>query len=87
VSPSVFFINLGTLVSKETDPVYIYVHRSTHKKHVASDLLEQNQLTLLNIWVRLGHDSNTISQEAKYLEGNSAKKLDIHKLLKLFQLV
>ena len=72
MSPSVFFINLGTLVSKETDPVYIYVHRSTHKKHVASDLLEQNQLTL---------------QEAKYLEGNSSKKLDIHKLFKLFQLV
>ncbi|XP_023157628.1 uncharacterized protein [Zea mays] len=60
---------------------------STHKKHVASDLLEQNQLTLLNIWVRLGHDSNTASQEAKYLEGDSSKKLDIRKLSKLFQLV
>jgi hypothetical protein len=40
-----------------------YVDSST-RKHVGSNLLEQNQLIPLNIWVRLGHDSNTAKKKS-----------------------
>jgi hypothetical protein len=40
------------------------VESSTRKKHIGSNLLEQNQFIPLNIWVRLGHDSNTAKKQS-----------------------
>jgi len=50
-----------------------YVDKSTRKKHIGSNLLEQNQFIPLNIWVRLGHDSNAAKKQSS-LERNSTEE-------------
>ena len=42
-----------------------HIDSSTCKKHVASNLLEQNQIIPFNTWVCLRHDSNTARNKKK----------------------
>jgi hypothetical protein len=46
-----------------------YVDSSTRKKHIGSNLLEQNQFIALNIWVR-----NTAKKQSMYLKRNSTEE-------------